>query len=64
MTEIEKLEARISNLEIALHALYEIISDILPPEIKENAYNMLNAHYLLSSELDGFKGIDFIGAGK
>ena len=64
MTEIEKLEARISNLEIALHALYAIIRDILPPAINEDACNMLQTHYLLSSELDGFKGIDFIGAGK
>ena len=61
MSEIEKLEARISNLEFALQSLFEIINISLPPETGEEIYKLLRGHYLMSSEIGGFQNNSFIG---
>jgi len=56
------LEARVHNLEIAMHALIAIISDTLPVSEFADVQRMASNHFDASTKIGGFTSVEFIEA--
>lgn len=54
MTEIERLEARLHNLEVLVAGLSLIMEDILPRHASESVDKLYRDYWDLNVTLDGF----------
>ena len=59
MTEIEKLEARLSNTEKALFALATVIQPMQPPETQDGMDRILNDYFEASTSLGFVPRVEF-----
>ena len=57
--DINKLEQRITNLEVALAGLWALLKDLQPPETQIDVQRMLEEHFTASSCLGGFRRANF-----
>lgn len=58
--EITKLEQRITNLEIALHAVAQILNQMTPPSLSEELDELLSEHHAAATELGGCRRTNFV----
>lgn len=54
-SEIEKLEQRVMNLEVALHGLWALLKHLQPPDTQHDVDEMLAEHFCTGEILGGFR---------
>ena len=59
MTEIEKLEARLSNTEKALFALATVIKPMQPPETQDSIDRIMGDYFDASTSLGFVPSLEF-----
>ena len=57
--QVAALEARISNLELALHAMWAALRDLQPPGTQHDIDRMMRQHFAASTVLGGFDSVQF-----
>ncbi len=50
--ELQRLRARVGNLEVALHAMWGMLRDLQPPGTQEAIDRMLQAHFEAMKDMD------------
>lgn len=43
--ELQRLSARVANLEVALHGMWIMLKHLQPPETQANIDNMMSEHF-------------------
>jgi hypothetical protein len=60
MSDIEILEARVHNLELALHIMISVVREMAPPALQDTISQMSLDHFDSSKSLGGFDSVAFI----
>lgn len=55
LKEQARLQARVANLEVALHAMWAMLSHLQPPETQEGISSMMQQHFDATRDMGGLQ---------